>query len=1281
MEGAQDWKTIVKENPKAQLDFQVRVHILEARELQPRDRNGMSDPVCYVELLDKKDHTVIHKKTTICTWDHLFFFEFHVLPEEFFAGKIRITVYDANTILRNVEIGSFELDTGYVHGLQGHEIYRRWVALSDSSGKHNNIQGYLRMSCTVLAPGDAAPAHTEEEEDDEESTGTDLQSMVLLPPSIKSESHKMEISVHKGDGLPKMDTFGKCDGYIAVRYGSNPEVCSEVQKTTFTPEWNEKLSIPVRLPSMSDKIIYQLRDYDRDSSDEIVGTVHLKYSEVSDPSKGWNDPRWVNFYGTPEEIDEKGITNSAKLAKKMNAGYLEGSCFRGRVLTSIRSSLFPDAKVGKDKISPVKEPASDKYTLRFDAYEGSEFITDEEVSVEVSVGKSKVETKKTKCKHGSASWYASVDETTLVLPTDPSQIPDVFINFYKHGLTSKKRFGYIRMKASELGANSETRWEMVKPDVFTAKDKVQVGGFFQFRINLAPAAQLGQRKALTKPTMVKYQFRAHIYQGADLPSGDADAASDPYLVINLGPHSVKTKIIKSTLFPLWYETLTFDVELPEPLNTAPNVHVTCWDWDQFDSDDLLGRFSVPVTKLKKEFSEVPKWFDLYENDPTATEGRILASFQLIPASQLGTVPQAPSIRPKFKDCTVEVSAIGLRELLPYQLLPMQKPFIQFDCGDTKVKTKTCTNPSAANPNHLEVLRLDVKIPEDKLYSVPLNIKVYDDRLITKPMVAYRSLSLTPFLPWTSPPTMEELDENAPKMVTEIPGAALAAKETPAEDHVILDLPSDATTEEDVKKGLLEAASDAAPDLLDIRNNLIKSLAERTLPEVAESFLPGSSEEKEEVVEEKRKTLKNELELSLTAPAFGVYQLYRATQSKGRTIRYEAGKFKGKIRVIDKSSTAPVEPSLDLVSLFQPKQYVVRVYVLEGYQLVPKDSDGKNNPYIALKLNGKTIEKDVQTKKQETSRPQFFKCYEISCKFPQESLITVQCWDWDQLGADDLIGQTKIDLENRIYNEEWKALEYKSIEYRSLWTSSSSSPQGQLKLWVDIMTPEQAAKSPKEDISPPLPMGYEMRVIVWNTREVVFKDKNMSDIFVTGYPEGQDPQVTDVHWRSEDGTGAFNWRMKFPITLPTTQNRFKLQIWDKDILNPNDAIAEANLNFKSLYKRAYKQKSSRQEIEKQWVTMTHPAATGTQGQVEVSFELLDLEEARRRPAGMGRSEPNENPHLDPPVRPETSFNPFRLDKMISKVLWQQHKWKIYIGCGICIAVIIAIIVIYLLVVFA
>lgn len=43
-----------------------------------------------------------------------------------------------------------------------------------------------------------------------------------------------------------------------------------------------------------------------------------------------------------------------------------------------------------------------------------------------------------------------------------------------------------------------------------------------------------------------------------------------------------------------------------------------------------------------------------------------------------------------------------------------------------------------------------------------------------------------------------------------------------------------------------------------------------------------------------------------------------------------------------------------------------------------------------------------------------RCFEFEATFPQDSLLTVQVWDWDLVGSDDLIGETRIDLENRFY---------------------------------------------------------------------------------------------------------------------------------------------------------------------------------------------------------------------------------------------------------------------------
>ena len=110
----------------------------------------------------------------------------------------------------------------------------------------------------------------------------------------------------------------------------------------------------------------------------------------------------------------------------------------------------------------------------------------------------------------------------------------------------------------------------------------------------------------------------------------------------------------------------------------------------------------------------------------------------------------------------------------------------------------------------------------------------------------------------------------------------------------------------------------------------------------------------------------------------------------------------------------------------------------------------------------------------------------------------------------------------------------------------------LRLWVDILTPEEAAKNPPEAITPPAPRDMEVRVIVWDTRNVILKDNDgkRSDILVVGIMEGQQPQSTDTHWNSKDGTGMFNWRMKFGTKIPGPNSRLKLQVWDRNVLTPN-----------------------------------------------------------------------------------------------------------------------------------
>jgi hypothetical protein len=63
--------------------------------------------------------------------------------------------------------------------MEGHELYRKWVALSDSTGKEEGVQGYLKLSILCMGPGDNPPTHNVDEDEEDDTDSTDLQSLVV----------------------------------------------------------------------------------------------------------------------------------------------------------------------------------------------------------------------------------------------------------------------------------------------------------------------------------------------------------------------------------------------------------------------------------------------------------------------------------------------------------------------------------------------------------------------------------------------------------------------------------------------------------------------------------------------------------------------------------------------------------------------------------------------------------------------------------------------------------------------------------------------------------------------------------------------------------------------------------------------------------------------------------------------------------------------------------------------------------------------------------------------
>ncbi|XP_078205831.1 otoferlin isoform X10 [Callithrix jacchus] len=516
-----------------------------------------------------------------------------------------------------------------------------------------------------------------------------------------------------------------------------------------------------------------------------------------------------------------------------------------------------------------------------------------------------------------------------------------------------------------------------------------------------------------------------------------------------------------------------------------------------------------------------------------------------------------------------------------------------------------------------------------------------------------------------------------------------------------------------------------------------------------------------------------------------------------------GRFKGSLCVYkvplpeDVSWEAGYDPTYGMfqgIPSNDPINVLVRVYVVRATDLHPADINGKADPYIAIRL-GKTDIRDKENYISKQLNPVFGKSFDIEASFPMESMLTVAVYDWDLVGTDDLIGETKIDLENRFYSKHratcgiaqtysthgyniWRdpmkpsqiltrlckdskvdgphfgppgrvkvanrvftgpseiedengqkkpteehvalsALRHwedipragcrlvpEHVETRPLLNPDKPGiEQGRLELWVDMFPMDMPAPGTPLDISPRKPKKYELRVIIWNTDEVVLEDDDFftgeksSDIFVRGWLKGQqeDKQDTDVHYHSLTGEGNFNWRYLFPFDYLAAEEkiviskkesmfswdeteykipaRLTLQIWDADHFSADDFLGAIELDLNRFPRGAKTAKQCtmdmatgevdvplvsifKQKRVKGWwplLARNENDEFELTGKVEAELHLLTAEEAEKNPVGLARNEPDP---LEKPNRPDTAFvwflNPL---KSIKYLICTRYKWLI------------------------
>lgn len=1057
-------------------DYQVQVHIIECRDLKGENSDGTSDPVVYVEVFKQKQNTTVKYSCTSCVFDELLIFDCkNMEKEEFEEAIIRVSCYDSNTIGRNKMIGGWACDATHVYFQKDHESYRKWIPLMDDEDEEDvGVQGYMKLSVSIIGPGEKMKVHDEDAEKREEmkaeaAAGGDIGSLVMEPPNVRKEWVYFVATIYKCEALTVMDgavkglgvTVAKAgtDAFIGASFGGGKEIKTKVRtvkgtRAAMNPEFNYELWIPVAIPTMTQLLKIGVYDYDLDGS-ELIGQMFERYSDVDKTPSRSTPIKYVNLYGAPEDKDgnlAKNLLKAAKGAKEAAQQALAGSTdykllyntvpdkastFKGKVMCKFAIKTKRPEKYDTDEIKPFRRkiprllpkqmPPLNDYILQALVVSGSELpaftpisVTavggkKQDLRVQVTLGQTELCTRPGAFNNGVVIWQEKLASEPIKLPTDLAQMPDIFIYLLKEDNTP---VCFSRMKPWEvdpetkekklLGYLKPAKWFQLQEDKvidclddgeFPGAVLVKLGFGLASDCRTAAVANHWQQSVATMKTKEPHQVRVHVYQGRDLEAADSNGLSDPYVKVSfMGIDPPKTKHKDKTLFPCFYESFTFNVELPT-LEYAPQVSFKVFDRDLstlVGDGDYLGcctynLHDAVVTHHKDVETDPlpdPMWLDLYKEIPGDGEGALLVLVQMIkktsPAQVLPNLPKN-AIKPDARKAYLEIIAVGCRDMAPYNFMPMVNPYLEFTLDIMGQKSKESTAPSKrpnpSNPNFLERIVMEVNLPEKAIFASPLKISAHDTRLggYLKPEVGVGSIKIQQKIPWW--PYDEPLDDTphppsyvAPQSqifaadVTDrgagASGLSCVALGAGAAGIEMVDKTSNEVQELENKRQEAKEADDFVstlePPSVDefvharmakeetgagvfgaLRHINVKGevTAGKTAAEKAFTDPDWSQDDSDQPPpwSINRDVLEAELEQELKTTPFETYPLTRGQKNGmlGSTLK-TVGRFKGLVRVMLNADDPPMFPDDVMADLFKPKLYKVRLYCLRGVSLAKMD---------------------------------------------------------------------------------------------------------------------------------------------------------------------------------------------------------------------------------------------------------------------------------------------------------------------------------------------------------
>lgn len=333
-------------------DYLIHILIHQARNLNVRDEETV-DPIVQVQCLGKHKYSTckddVGCNATIQWSEHLFFEPKDLTQQDIQDGKIKIKVLDQQ-MFKNAVIGVYELDLSFIYFKDKHAIFNQWVGLSNPGSKSfNELSGYLKISASVIGPGDEqVPLN-----DGPNIDRTDKEVM-LLPPHISMQYYQLKFRLIKAEKLPKMDSFGTCDAFVKVKYLGKSIKTSVVTQKNDQVYWAQEIWLPVQFPIVSSRVVMQVYDYDT-ASDDIVGSISFDVVDIIKKARSGENNTWFwkDIYGAPMGV-------SGEHTDEMNRVPEIASQWKGRILMQVAADRTekPEMKIKHVEEEVMQEAAN-----------------------------------------------------------------------------------------------------------------------------------------------------------------------------------------------------------------------------------------------------------------------------------------------------------------------------------------------------------------------------------------------------------------------------------------------------------------------------------------------------------------------------------------------------------------------------------------------------------------------------------------------------------------------------------------------------------------------------------------------------------------------------------------------------------------------------------------------------------------------------------------------------------------------------------------------------------